>query len=87
MVPEDPSKRPYEIEGYSFTLSSIANLMINMMRSNYFSDVDMVSVKEVELAEQKAYEYKMKATLHYLSDEELKKLLENQSGPDLLASF
>ena len=87
VVAEDPSKRPYEIEGYSFTLSSIANLMINMMRSNYFSDVDMVSVKEVELAEQIAYEYKMKATLHYLSDQDLKKLLENQSGPDLLASF
>lgn len=83
----DTSKRPYEIEGYSFTLSSIANLMINMMRSNYFSEVEMILVEEVELAEQKAYEYKMSATLHYLSDDELKKMLENQSGSELLASF
>jgi Tfp pilus assembly protein PilN len=86
-VPEDPSRRPYEIEGYSFTLNAIANLMINVMRSNYFSEIEMTKVEEVELGEQKAYNYKLTATLHYLSDEEMKKLLENESGPDLLASF
>ena len=61
--------------------------MINMMNSHYFSDVEMQSINEMEFKEQKAYNYKMTATLHYLSDKELNKLLEQESGPDILASF
>ncbi len=79
--------RAVSIEGYSFTLNSLANFMINLMKSNFFSDVEMASVEEVQFQKQKAYTYKLTATLHFLSDEELKKLLENESGPDLLASF
>jgi Tfp pilus assembly protein PilN len=79
--------RPVEIEGYAFTLNSLANFMIKLMRSNYFSDVEMASVEEMLFQEQKAYSYKVGATLHYLSDEDLKELLEKESGPDLLASF
>ena len=78
---------PMNIEGFSFTLNALANFMINLMRSNYFSDVELVSVDEMNFQEQKAYSYKLTATLHYLSDEELKKLLEKESGPNLLASF
>ncbi len=79
--------RPVNLEGYSFTLNSLANFMINLMRSNYFSEIEMASVEEIMIQEQKAYSYKVTATLHYLSDEELKKLLEQESGPDLLAGF
>lgn len=87
-VPETMAlNRPVSIEGYSFTLNSLANFMIKLMRSHFFSDVEMAAVEEVEILEQKAYNYKLTATLHYLSDEELKKVMENESGPDLLASF
>ena len=87
-VPETLAlNRPVSIEGYSFTLNSLANFMIKLMRSHFFSDVEMAAVEEVEIQEQKAYNYKLMATLHYLSDEELKKVLERESGPDLLASF
>lgn len=79
--------RAVSIEGYSFTLNSLANFMINLMNSHFFSDVEMASVEEVQFQKQKAYNYKLTATLHFLSDEELKKILENESGPDLLASF
>jgi Tfp pilus assembly protein PilN len=75
------------IEGFSFTLNSLANFMINLMNSQFFSDVEMASVEEVQFQKQKAYSYRLTATLHFLSDEELKKILENESGPDLLASF
>lgn len=75
------------IEGFSFTLNSLANFMINLMNSQFFSDVEMASVEEVQFQKQKAYSYKVTATLHFLSDDELKKILENESGPDLLASF
>jgi Tfp pilus assembly protein PilN len=83
----DRLTRPVEIRGYSFTLSSLANFMIKLMRSNFFSDIEMIRVEEEEFQEQRAYRYELSATLHYLSDEELKKILEKQSGPDLLASF
>lgn len=79
--------RPVKIEGFSFTLNSLANFMINMMKSDFFSEIEMASVNEVQFQKQKAYNYKLTAVLHYLSDEELKKILETGSGPDLLASF
>ncbi|MCK5126587.1 MAG: PilN domain-containing protein [candidate division Zixibacteria bacterium] len=79
--------KPVSIEGYSFTLNSLANFMIQLMRSNYFTDIEMATVEEIMIQEQKAYNYKVTATLHYLSDEELKKLLEQESGPQLLAGF
>ena len=81
------STKPIKIEGFAFTLNSLANFMIKLMRSNYFSDVEMASVDEVLFQEQKAYSYKLNATLHYLSDDELKELLEKESGPGLMASF
>jgi len=82
-----PNTRPVQIEGFSFTLNSLAQFMIKLMRSNFFSDVEMVSAEEVQFQKQKAYNYQLSATLHYLSDDELKKLLENESGSNLLASF
>jgi Tfp pilus assembly protein PilN len=86
----EPGQMPFRavsIEGFSFTLNSLANFMINLMNSHFFSNVEMASVEEVQFEKQKAYSYKLTATLHFLSDEELKKILENESGPDLLASF
>lgn len=79
--------RPVEIEGYAFTLNALASFMIKLMRSNYFSDIEMASVEQVVFQEHKTYSYKLGVTLHYLSDDELKELLEKESGPDLMASF
>jgi Tfp pilus assembly protein PilN len=79
--------RPVNIEGYAFTLNALANFMIKLMRSNFFSDVEMASVDEMPFRNEKIYNYKVNATLHYLSDEELKQLLEQESGPQLLASY
>jgi Tfp pilus assembly protein PilN len=86
----ETGEMPFEavsIEGFAFTLNSLANFMINLMNSQFFSNVEMASVEEVQFEKQKAYSYRLTATLHFLSDEELKKMLENESGPDLLASF
>lgn len=81
-----PPTKPIRIQGFAFTLNALANQMIKMMRSPYFSDVEMASVEEVKFQEQKAYAYKLTATLHYLSEDELKEQLEQSSGPDLLSS-
>ncbi len=70
-----PSVRPVEIEGFTFTLNALAAFMIKMMRSNYFDEVDMANVEEISFGEQKAYNFKIDCNVHYLSDEELEKIL------------
>jgi len=82
-----PPTKPVRIQGFAFTLNALANQMIKMMRSPYFSDVEMAAVEEVKFQEQKAYSYKLTATMHYLSEDELKELTEQSSGPDLLSSM
>ncbi len=71
----DPSKpivRKAQIEGFSFTLNALASFMIKMMRSDYFDEVELVSTSEVELQEEKAYNFVLSFNVHYLTDEELR---------------
>ena len=70
----EPTVRPAEIEGFAFTLNALAAFMIKMMRSSYFEDVDLVNTKEVTFGRQKAYNFKLSCTVHYLSDEEIEKM-------------
>lgn len=74
-VQSTPSIRPVEIEGFTFTLNALATFMIKMMRSNYFDEVDMANVEEISFGDQKAYNFKLDCNVHYLSDEELEKIL------------
>ncbi len=69
------SVRPVEIEGFTFTLNALATFMIKMMRSNYFDEVEMANVEEISFGEEKAYNFKLDCNVHYLSDEELEKIL------------
>lgn len=75
--------RRAEIEGYAFTLNSLASFMINLMRSDYFDNVEMTSTSEKVLGDQKAYNFVLSCDLHYLSDEELRDriaLAQNPTG-------
>ncbi len=71
----DPNVHPMEIQGYSFTLNALASFMIKLMRSNYFTDVDLVYAKESVLDKKRAFEFKLSGNLHYLSDEDLRNML------------
>lgn len=73
----DPQSRVHqaEIEGYAFTLNSLASFMINMMRSDYFDDVELTTTSEKVFGEQKAYNFVFSCNIHYLSDEELQSLI------------
>jgi hypothetical protein len=73
--PNGPIVRPAEIEGFTFTLNALASLMIKMMRSNFFDDVDLVYSKEVAFGKQKAYNFKLSCNVNYLSDEEVEKIV------------
>lgn len=70
-VKNQPMVREAEVEGYAFTLNSLASYMINMMRSDYFDKVELVSTKEVTLQKKKAFSFVLSFDVHYLSDEEL----------------
>jgi len=82
--------QPAEVEGYAFTLNSLASFMIKMMRSDYFDDVELVSANEVSFDEEgkvvsggdrssgkgrKAYQFTLSCNVHYLSDEELRTVI------------
>jgi len=71
----NPWVRWVEVEGYAFTLNALASFMINMMRSDYFDNVELVSTDEVTFQEQKAYNFVLSCDLYYLSDEELRGLI------------
>ena len=74
-VTANPWVRQAEIEGYAFTLNALASFMINMMRSDYFDEVELVSTNEVKFQDQKTYTFVLSCALHYLSDEELRGLI------------
>ena len=76
---EIPWVRKTEVEGYAFTLNALASYMINVMRSDYFDEVELVSTDEVKLQDQKTYNFVLSCNLHYLSDEELQKLIAQAS--------
>lgn len=55
------------IEGYSFSLNSLATFMINLMRSEYFKNVELGYIKLAELEKQKAYSFQLSSDLFYAS--------------------
>ncbi len=73
----DPQNRIHhaEIEGYAFTLNSLASFMINMMRSDYFDSVELATTSEKVFGDHKAYNFVFSCNIHYLSDEELQNLI------------
>ncbi len=69
-----------EIEGYAFTLNALASFMINMMRSDYFDNVELTTTSEKVFGDQKAYNFVFSCNVHYLSDEELQNLIALANG-------
>jgi Tfp pilus assembly protein PilN len=72
---EQPSIRPVELRGYAFTLNALAATMIRMMRSDYFDDVELVNSYDTLYNEAKAYKFELSASVHYLSEEELRNMV------------
>ena len=77
-APEDPSVRPVELRGFAFTLNALAATMIRMMRSDYFADV--VDSYDTVYNDTKAYKFQLSANVHYLSEEELRRLVAQAAG-------
>lgn len=74
----NPNVKQGEVEGYAFTLNALASFMIKMMRSDYFDEVELVTTNEVNIDENKAYNFVLSFNVHYLSDEQLRGLIATQ---------
>lgn len=71
----DPNVRPVMVKGYTFTLNALAAFMIRMMRSDYFDNVELVATQDTAIVDTRAYTFELSANVHYLSDEDLRKMV------------
>jgi Tfp pilus assembly protein PilN len=68
-------RRTVTIEGYTFSLNSLATFMINLMRSSYFKNMELNYVKFTELEKQKTFNFQLTGDLFYTSQLPSKKEL------------
>lgn len=67
-----PTDTKVQLEGHAFTLNALAAFMINMMRSDYFDDVELLSTNEVQFDEHRAYKFVLRSDMHFISDESVR---------------
>jgi Tfp pilus assembly protein PilN len=82
---EPQTQFPAEIEGYAYSLSGLANLILNMRKSGHFKDVDLRTAREVELETHTAYSFALTCTLDYTGSANAPADLET-GGPEEIAS-
>jgi Tfp pilus assembly protein PilN len=76
---------PAELDGYAYSLSGLANLILNLRRSGHFANVDLRTAREVALESHMAYSFSLTCTLDYTGTSNQPTDLE-KGGPDELAS-
>lgn len=81
-----PTVRKVEMEGYAFTLNSVAALMINLMRSDYFDEVEMSFTNETKFDEYRAYNFVLSCNMHFLSDDDVRRLIVQAEGDQAAAN-
>ncbi len=61
----------YLFDGYCYSLSALANLVLNMQDSPRFSDVALRKASFTDVKDRKVYEFTVFCLMHPVSDEEL----------------
>ena len=56
---------PTEVEGYAYSLSGLANLIIQLRDSGHFNNVDLKHAREVQLESHAAYSFALSCNLDY----------------------
>jgi Tfp pilus assembly protein PilN len=67
--PESPVRK-VTIEGYSYSLNSLAAFLIQLMQSQYFKNMDLQYVKRADVKEIKTYNFQLVGDLYYLPEVE-----------------
>jgi len=60
-----PKKKTTTIEGYAYTLNSIASFLVGMVKSNYFEDVQLSFARQEALENLAAYRFKVNCVINY----------------------
>lgn len=60
-----PSKRPTVIEGYAYTLNSIASFLVGMMKSDYFDGIELAYARQETIQDLAAYNFKINCVVDY----------------------
>jgi Tfp pilus assembly protein PilN len=69
-TPLESQVRRVTLEGYSYSLNSLASFMIQLMQSRYFANMDLQYVKRIEVKEIKAFSFQLVGDLNYLPEVE-----------------
>jgi len=64
MLVENPTKR-LTIEGYSYSLNSLASFLIQLMGSQYFKNMELEYVKRAETKNRKTFTFQLVGDLYY----------------------
>ncbi len=67
--PESPVQR-VTIEGYSYSLNSLASFLIQLMQSQYFKNMELQYVKRSDVKEFKTFSFQLVGDLYYLPEVE-----------------
>jgi Tfp pilus assembly protein PilN len=60
-----PSKRPAVIEGYAYTLNSIASFLVGIMKSDYFDDIELAYARQEAIQQLAAYNFRINCVVDY----------------------
>lgn len=60
-----PSGRKVTIAGYTYSINSLANFMIQLLKSEYFKNVELNFVKSAEVEKQKLFSFELGCDLFY----------------------
>ncbi len=61
---ENPTKK-VTIEGYSYSLNSLASFLIQLMASDYFKNMELEYVKRAEIKQHKTFSFQLVGDLYY----------------------
>jgi Tfp pilus assembly protein PilN len=68
-TPESPVRK-ITIEGYSYSLNSLASFLIQLMQSQYFKNMELQYVKRAETKEYRTFAFQLVGDLYYLPEVE-----------------
>jgi Tfp pilus assembly protein PilN len=65
---KSPAKKTVTVEGYSYSLNSLASFLIELIGSPYFKNMELQYVKRAEVAERKTFSFQLVGELYYVPD-------------------
>ena len=66
--PPSPAKKRVTLEGYSYSLNSLASFLIELIGSPYFKNMELQYVKRAEVEERKTFTFQLVGDLYYVPD-------------------